>query len=353
MPSQASDLAAAPTLSRLEYDVVDVFTDRAFAGNPLAVVYGADGLTTEQLQAITSEFNLSETAFPVSLTGTDRDASVDYRVRIFTPGGEIPFAGHPTLGTAWSLSQRGRLLPGNRRQACGAGPIDVHVPDDPLAPVELCARPRDLATELSAEAVAAVVTSVGLGVDDLVGPVYAAGCGITFVHLPVSPGVVAAARPGLKPLTGVLAEAQPAAALELMDPLEGVNVFAVIGDETSQHVANEPPREEAAPTGARSAVATAVEPGIAINARVFVPGLSIPEDPATGAAAAGLGIALCGLGLAAPNGQTRYRITQGVDMGRPSVLLGRVEALDGRPVACRVAGQVRPVASGTIAVPMA
>ena len=353
MPSQATDLAATPAPPRLEYDVVDVFTDRAFAGNPLAVVYGADGLTTEQLQAITSEFNLSETAFPIPLTDTDREAGVDYRVRIFTPGGEIPFAGHPTLGTAWSLNRRGNLPPGDRRQACGTGPIDVHVPDDALAPVELCARPRDLATELSAQAVAAVATSVGLGLDEVDGPTYAAGCGLTFVHLPVSPGAIARAQPGVVPLRDLLAEAQPAAALKLMDPLEGVNVFAVVSDGGSQHPVDERARDETAPTEARSAVPTAAEPVIAINARVFVPGLSIPEDPATGSAAAGLGIALCGLGLAAPNGQTRYRIAQGVDMGRPSVLHGWVEALDGRPVACRVAGQVVPVASGAIAVPMA
>ncbi len=83
-----------------------------------------------------------------------------------------------------------------------------------------------------------------------------------------------------------------------------------------------------------------------------MPGLSVPEDPATGSAAAGLGIALCALGLAAADGETPYRISQGVDMGRPSVLHGRVEAVGGRPVACRVAGQVVPVATGTIAVPL-
>jgi trans-2,3-dihydro-3-hydroxyanthranilate isomerase len=118
----------------------------------------------------------------------------------------------------------------------------------------------------------------------------------------------------------------PLGNLALRDPLEGVNVFAVAGD------------------AARAVV-------LPVNARVFVPGLSVPEDPATGSAAAGLGIVLCALGLVSPDGETRYRITQGVDMGRPSVLHGRVEALAGQPVACRVAGQVVPVATGTIAVP--
>lgn len=321
MPAQAAESAVNEPASSLEYDVVDVFTDRPFAGNPLAVVYGADLLSTTQLLAITREFNLSETTFPTSLTAADRASGADYRLRIFTPGGEIPFAGHPTLGTAWSLCQRGALLPGDRTQACGVGLVGVRLPEDAQAPVELCATPRDLATELSADAVRVVAESVGLRRDDVIGPAYAAGCGLNFVHLQVAPAAVARARPGAAMLSDLrLGD------LELRDPLEGVSVFAVAGD------------------AARAGV-------LRVNARVFVPGLSVPEDPATGSAAAGLGIVLCALGLASPDGETRYRITQGVDMDRPSVLHGRVDAHAGRPVACRVAGQVVPVASGTIAVP--
>ena len=82
-----------PTLA---YDVVDVFTDTAFAGNALAVVHGADGLDDPQLQALAREFALSETAFPLPPT----DLAADYRLRIFTPLTELPFAGHPTVGAA-------------------------------------------------------------------------------------------------------------------------------------------------------------------------------------------------------------------------------------------------------------
>ncbi len=101
-----------PLAGRLRYEVVDVFAERRYAGNPLAVVYGADALETAQLHALAMEFNLSETAFPVALTDEDRAAGADYRVRIFTPGGEIPFAGHPTVGTAWSLRSSGVIEPG-------------------------------------------------------------------------------------------------------------------------------------------------------------------------------------------------------------------------------------------------
>lgn len=341
MSAQPARSGAAEPPSRLEYDVVDVFTHRAFAGNPLAVVYGADQLSTAALRAITGEFNLSETTFPISLTAADREAGADYRVRIFTPAGEIPFAGHPTLGTAWSLRQRGELTAGDRTQACGAGLIDVRLPVERTAPVELCAPPRDLATELPADAVRAVAESVGLRPCDVVASVYVAGCGLNFVHLPVSAAALGRARPGAVPLT----ELPPLGDLALLDPLEGVNVFAVDVDSR-------------AATGARAGdtLASPVAAGdesaeLRISARVFVPGISVAEDPATGSAAAGLGIALCALGLAAADGETPYRISQGVEMGRPSVLHGRVEAAGGRPVACRVAGQVVPVATGTIAVP--
>ncbi|HET6165263.1 MAG TPA: PhzF family phenazine biosynthesis isomerase, partial [Marmoricola sp.] len=87
----------------LEYDVVDVFAREPFAGNQLAVVHGAEDLSDAQLLAVAREFNFSETAFPVP-AGHAR-----YRNRIFTPGGEVPFAGHPTLGTAWVLRERGAL----------------------------------------------------------------------------------------------------------------------------------------------------------------------------------------------------------------------------------------------------
>jgi len=87
----------------LSYDIVDVFTDRPFAGNQLAVVHGAEGLSTEQCLAIAQEFNYSETTFPAAVEASS------YDTRIFTPAREIPFAGHPTLGTAWVLRERGLL----------------------------------------------------------------------------------------------------------------------------------------------------------------------------------------------------------------------------------------------------
>ncbi|HEU0130199.1 MAG TPA: PhzF family phenazine biosynthesis protein [Mycobacteriales bacterium] len=109
-------------MTDLTYHVVDVFTDRAYAGNPLAVVLGADDLTTPQLAALAREFNLSETAFPMA-----GDDECDYRIRIFTPETELPFAGHPSVGTAWLLASLGRIGHGRVVQRCGAGLLPLTV----------------------------------------------------------------------------------------------------------------------------------------------------------------------------------------------------------------------------------
>src|SRR3954464_4463471 len=111
------------TTRTLSYEVVDVFTDRAFAGNPLAVVLDADDLSTSQLQSLAREFNLSETSFPMA---PDRTGA-DYRLRIFTPATELPFAGHPSVGAADVMLRLGRVTAGPVVQSCGAGllPLDV------------------------------------------------------------------------------------------------------------------------------------------------------------------------------------------------------------------------------------
>ena len=293
---------------RLHYDIVDVFTDRPFTGNQLAVVHGAGDLSSAQCLALAREFNYAETTFPVP-GGQGR-----YATRIFTPGSEIPFAGHPTLGTAWVLRSRGELGDGEVVQECGAGEIGVRFDGDL---VELSATPRDLVGPVADELAAALLADLGLAMTDLAGPVWVAGCGLTFAHVPVVADAVPRAHISMTPLS----EYVPA--VETQDPFEGINLFTVSGS----------------------------APALQVRSRVFLPGLAVPEDPATGSAAAGLGMALVASG-ALPEGGT-YEITQGVEMGRPSRLAGRVEAEAGRAVHCHVAGGVQPIASGEIAVPPA
>jgi trans-2,3-dihydro-3-hydroxyanthranilate isomerase len=296
---------------RLRYDVVDVFTDRPFAGNQLAVVHGADDLNAEQCLALTREFNFSETTFPASGSGP-----AEYANRIFTPGGEIPFAGHPTLGTAWVLRSLGRFTTDEVTQLCGAGRIGVRFDDES---VELTADPRDRLGPVDAATVSGLLGDLDLTDDDLAGEAWVAGCGLSFVHLPVVADAIGRARPTGRPFTE--RREQLATLGHAQDPIEGINLVHVSG----------------------------VAPQLTVRARVFVPGLAVPEDPATGSAAAGLGIALVATGQLPEGGS--YQITQGVELGRPSQLHGRVEVSDGSVRACRVAGQVHHIATGEITVP--
>lgn len=287
----------------LSYDVVDVFTEHAYAGNALAVVHGALGLPTSALQAIAREFNLSETTFPVPV---DQHT---YEVRIFTPGGEVPFAGHPTLGTAWVLRERRDLSDGPVVQRCGAG--DVGVVTMPHG-ARLSARARELGRPLE---LPDLLADVGVAEEDLRSPVRAASCGLGFVYVRVSADAVrrshamsAAFRP---PATGT------------EDPLGGICVYAV--------EPSEEPRQ--------------------VLARVYCPGMGVPEDPATGSAAAGLGLVLVAEGLAESDGTTSYTISQGEQVARPSRLECEVEADGGVGTAVHVGGGVQPVARGTLRPP--
>jgi trans-2,3-dihydro-3-hydroxyanthranilate isomerase len=302
----------------LEYEIVDVFAGQAFAGNPLAIVYGAEGLDTDQMQALAREFNLSETTFPMPLTDDDVKAGADYRVRIFTPATELPFAGHPTLGTAWALARRGAIGAGQRNQACGAGVIGLQVPADESERVELTALPRDAARELSDAETHELATLVSLGPGDLAGPAYVAGCGLTWTYLPILAAALSRARTVGKSLSEASIDLAG-----LLDPVDGIDVLT----------------------------ADAGSGGVRVRSRCFVPGFGIPEDPATGSAAAGLGLVLVAMGLAAPDGETAYEIEQGVDMGRPSAIVGRVEAAGGVATRVHVSGRVVPIARGSIRIP--
>ncbi len=150
-----SDLASLP------YVVLDVFAEQPFAGNPLAVVMDAEGLTGEQMLQITREFNLSETAFPLRPTEAERAAGADYVLRIFTPGSEVPFAGHPSVGTAWWLAHSGQIPLGQVGQQCGVGLLPVEVS---ATGATLTAGPASVSDPLDPER---ALAAIGLGTADL------------------------------------------------------------------------------------------------------------------------------------------------------------------------------------------
>jgi trans-2,3-dihydro-3-hydroxyanthranilate isomerase len=283
----------------LEYEVVDVFAPRAFAGNPLAVVFDADGLTTEQCQALAFEFHLSETSFLCAPT----EPGADYRVRIFTPFAELPFAGHPSVGAAHTLVRTGRLPAGTVRQECGAGVLPIVVEDG--GAMLTGGRP----TLEDGPDPAALAEAVNLSAADVVGlPAHVAGCGLPFAFLAVHPEVVDRAAPDM-------------AALGELGVGEGVSVLSWDAGTSTAY------------------------------ARVFASDLSWGEDPATGSAALGTGVWLVAVGLLPPDGTTPYVIRQGERLGRPSVLSCTVDAARGSVVRATVRGDVVPVAGGRIRVP--
>jgi len=284
--------------SHLDYEVVDVFTGTAFAGNPLAVVLDADDLTTAQLQALAREFSLSETSFPMA---ADVEGA-DYRLRIFTPATELPFAGHPSVGAAEVLRRLGRIGDGRVVQSCGAGLLPLEIAGDT---VTLTGGTPSYGPVLEA---APLLAAAGLCPQDLAGQVRNASCGLGFTVLPVR----------AEALARVVLDVPAVRRLGLADgPFGGLSVVAWDG------------------TSARC--------------RVFAFEAGVAEDPATGSAALALGAWLVGTG-ALPDGGA-YDVVQGVEMGRPSLLSCTVEAAAGAPVRATVRGQVVPVAVGRIRVP--
>ncbi|MDT5030802.1 MAG: trans-2,3-dihydro-3-hydroxyanthranilate isomerase [Actinoplanes sp.] len=287
-------------MSTLAYEIVDVFTERPFTGNPLAVVYGAAGLGTDQMHALAREFNLSETVFvlPPEAGGT-------YRARIFTPAAELPFAGHPSVGAAVTSVRRGLFAAGRVVQECGAGDLPIEVTATGSATLT-----GGKPTFSQTVPAAALLELVGLSAADYDAtdlPPAAAGCGLEFAYLPVR-------REALP-----RAWAAPTAAKQLGVPQISVFSWDAV---------------------ARTA-----------HARVFCPGVSVPEDPATGSAALGLGVWLVANGRLPGTGTSAYTIHQGLEMHRPSVLHCTVTADAGAAVTATVSGHVVPIAKGEIAVP--
>jgi trans-2,3-dihydro-3-hydroxyanthranilate isomerase len=280
----------------LTFDIVDVFTDRAFAGNPLAVVHGGGHLTTEQMQTLAVEFGFSETVFPLAPTTPE----ADYRARIFTPGRELPFAGHPSVGVAWVLARAGLIRTGDVVQECGAGLLSVQVTEHGA---RVTGGAPEIGPDLDGAALAAAVGLDPADVDPAVRP-GVAGAGVPYAFLPVAPDAVARAVP------------VPAALGPLTEGLVGL------------------------------VVASYAEPHA--HMRMFAPGVGVVEDPATGSAAVALGVFLVDRGVLQPAGQTGFSVAQGAEMGRPSQLMVLVQADGGRAVRTSVYGNVAAVARGEL-----
>lgn len=282
----------------MEYVVYDVFTDRPFGGNPLAVIPDAGALAEDQLQRIAREFNFSETTFVFP----PQDGG-DAKVRIFTPTMEIPFAGHPTVGTALALRDLGRVGE-DMVLELGVGPIPVTIDGNAArfvtkVPLQTWDGP---ATQVIADSIGQPATNIR-----------------TEAHAPVIASVG---------LPFAIAELVDAAALSAALP--NTDAFRAFDAQW--------------PTNSHYDLLVYIRNGPRIHARMFAPLDGIPEDPATGSAAAALAAYLGQLdGVSA-----EFRITQGVDMGRPSEIRALVTVEDGAPVAVAIEGEAVKVMEGRL-----
>ncbi|GAA1686539.1 phenazine biosynthesis protein PhzF [Fodinicola feengrottensis] len=275
------------------YVIADVFTDTALEGNPLAVFTGGQDIPAVRLQSVAREMNLSETVFVLP---AERGGHA--RIRIFTPAAELPFAGHPTLGTAIVLAQERGLAAITLETGAGDVRVTLERTGDQVVSGQMAQpipswQPYDRAAELLA--------ALGVRVSALPIEIYQNGPRHVYVALDTE-AQVAAVKPDLSAV----------AALGTM----GVSTFAGAGDNW--------------------------------KTRVFCPGMGVPEDPATGSAAGPLAVHL------ARHGRTefgqRIRISQGAEIGRPSTLYAQVHGHGDQIDQVLVAGSAVVVARGELTI---
>jgi len=301
---------------RYRFITADVFTDRIFGGNPLAVLPDARGLGSGQMQSIAREFNLSETVFVLP----PDDPAHTRKLRIFTPAQEVPFAGHPTVGSALVLAATGAIeLTGETtritfEESAGPVPVTIRVAGGKASFAQLTA---PVAPEVRAapapDAIAAMLSLTPADLRTAAGLPEFASCGFPLLIVEVADAAaLARARLDLALWQRLLADAWSR------------EVYLVSREST--------------------------DPAADFQVRMFAPAAGIAEDPATGGAAAAFGGWL-GLRATPAEGTARYLIAQGLEMGRPSRLEVEVEKRAGEVAAVRVGGSAVLVSEGTIEVP--
>jgi trans-2,3-dihydro-3-hydroxyanthranilate isomerase len=301
-----------------EFHHVDVFTDRAFGGNPLAVFPDAEGLSDQEMQQLAKEFNLSETVFVLPPT----DEKADFKLRIFTPAMEVPLAGHPVVGTHYLLAKLERIeleessTRIHQELNVGVFPVDLYVENGQVHRVVMTqALPEFLGTWEDTSRLGAA-----LGVPDE--EIRATG---------LLPQLVSTGMPQLMIPVHSLAAVQkakpnPVALLEIGQEA-GTQCFAIFSKETLFGDSD-------------------------IHTRMFAPGLGVPEDPATGSASGGLGAYLVENHVFTPgeDGVTYLVNEQGYELDRPSTIYIEVYGRSGDITAVRVGGQVVQLIECTVSL---
>jgi trans-2,3-dihydro-3-hydroxyanthranilate isomerase len=302
-------------VTTLRFHTLDVFTDRRFGGNPLAVVLGGESLSDEMMQLVAREFNLSETVFVLPPT----DTRATHRARIFTPARELPFAGHPTIGTAILLGLRGEARPVDNgslvvlEEKVGLVPVTIR-PGSAHAPFAQLTSARLPEQGPAAPDATALADALSLDPADVLADAVERpegwSCGVPYLMVPLRDR-------GALGRASLVEERWRRTLRQYWSP--DVYVFC-----------REPEL-----------------PGSTIRARMFAPEFGIAEDPATGSAA----VALAGyLAVRAPAaaGALQWTIEQGFEMGRPSLLYLEVERNGGAVDAVRLGGSAVQVLEGTL-----
>jgi PhzF family phenazine biosynthesis protein len=277
------------------FDQIDVFCPEPPGGNPLAVVHDADGLTEDPMVEFARWTNLSETTFLLPPTAEGRAQGADYRVRIFTPGGELPFAGHPTIGSCHAWLARGARPGGGSAtvlQECGIGLVALRIEADRIA---FAAPPLLRSGPVAADDAQRVAVALGLGPRDVVDAAWADNGPGWMGLLLTDAATVLALRPD----------------------------FAALGDAKVGVVGPHP-------TGGPADV----------EVRAFCPGYGVPEDPVTGSLNAALAMWLIGTGRL----PTTYVAAQGTALGRR----GRVHVSRDEAGVVWVGGAARTVITGSV-----
>ena len=297
-----------------QFHTADVFTDKALSGNQLAVLTDARGLTDVQMRAIAREFNLSETVFVLP----PEDARNTRRIRIFTPGSELPFAGHPTVGTAFVLAATGVIeLDGDVTQIVfeeNVGPVPVMIRAEGGKPVfmQLTAAkiPEKGDYRYDAKEIAATLSLEESDLDrDHGNAIEPWSAGVPFLFVPVR-------------------------------TLEALGRARINLERWEKSM-----RDSWAP----DAFVFFEKDGM-YRARMFAPNMGVPEDPATGGACAALGGYIAARS-AVSDGTLRHTVHQGVEMGRPSRIDVEIDVSQGAVTAVRVGGSSVLVSAGTLFVP--
>ena len=287
---------------KVKYLICDVFTDQLFGGNPLAVVPDARGLDSKQMQKIAREFNFSESTFVFP----SQSSAHHKQVRIFTPSREVPFAGHPNVGTAYALTQSGEITLKDGEdtilfeEQAGVVPVRMKTLDNGkkqfcLSAPETLSTGKVIPVELVAQALSLKIDDIKVDVHQPV----VASVGLAFVMVEVS---------GLEVLQNAKIDIKGFEAISELGVMPDLHVYTQSDDEFN------------------------------IRSRMFAPFDGVNEDPATGSANSALAALLAKLDTQ-NSGRFDWRIAQGVEMARPSVLHAFAEKQAGEITRCGVAGQ--------------